>query len=183
MADETKRMIIKKGTGIPTIPISSDHRNGDWIATDIYDGEFYKDSDTGIVYNRSGVSIIKSGSVPNETVVLKFRVHQSGVSIPIVITYFNPSNFTLTTVRDAAGIYRVQGLVGELMATTTEKYEIIWNTNGLLGGSSVDIGPSTDEDLLLRTYDNTGTLGDNIINEFSGGTTASWSVVTVIKYS
>jgi hypothetical protein len=57
MADETKRMIIKKGTGIPTIPISSDHRNGDWIATDIYDGEFYKDSDTGIVYNRSGVSI------------------------------------------------------------------------------------------------------------------------------
>ena len=48
--DKYARMIIKQGTGIATVPASSDHRNGDWIATDIYDGELYLDTATGIIY-------------------------------------------------------------------------------------------------------------------------------------
>lgn len=48
--DKYARMIIKMGTGIATVPASSDHRNGDWIATDIYDGELYLDTATGIIY-------------------------------------------------------------------------------------------------------------------------------------
>jgi len=48
--DKYARMIIKQGTGIATIPASTDHRNGDWIATDIYDGELYLDTATGIIY-------------------------------------------------------------------------------------------------------------------------------------
>ena len=40
MSDETRRIIIKKGAGVPTIPTSVDHRDGSWLATDIYEGEF-----------------------------------------------------------------------------------------------------------------------------------------------
>lgn len=61
MCDKSSRMIIKQGSGVPTIPPSADHRNGDWIATDIYEGEFYQDTDTGLVYTRSGGNIFPAG--------------------------------------------------------------------------------------------------------------------------
>lgn len=60
--DQSARMIIKRGSGVPTIPVSADHRNGDWIATDIYEGEFYQDTDTGIVYTRNGATIEFAGT-------------------------------------------------------------------------------------------------------------------------
>lgn len=60
--DKFERRQIKMGSGVPTIPASTDHRNGDWIATDIYDGEFYMDTDTGLTYTRNGASIIPAGS-------------------------------------------------------------------------------------------------------------------------
>ena len=44
MSDITKRIIIKKGAGVPTVPSSSDHRDGTWLATDIYIGEFYQNT-------------------------------------------------------------------------------------------------------------------------------------------
>lgn len=59
--DTYARMIIKQGSGVPTIPVSTDHRNGDWIATDIYEGEFYMDTDTGIIYTSNGGVIQKAG--------------------------------------------------------------------------------------------------------------------------
>lgn len=59
--DQSARMIIKRGSGVPTIPVSADHRNGDWIATDIYEGEFYQDTDDGIIYTRNGASIEVAG--------------------------------------------------------------------------------------------------------------------------
>lgn len=55
--DEFRRMIIKIGEGVPTIPVSADHRNGDWLDTDIYEGEWYMDSLTGKLYTRYGNSI------------------------------------------------------------------------------------------------------------------------------
>jgi len=57
-ADETRRIIFKVGTGIATIPVSADHRNGDWLETDIYDGELYMDDATGNVYTSNGGVII-----------------------------------------------------------------------------------------------------------------------------
>jgi hypothetical protein len=58
--DKTARIIIKQGVGVPTIPVSTDHRNGDWIATDIYEGEQYMDTNTGLVYTRNGLTIVPS---------------------------------------------------------------------------------------------------------------------------
>jgi len=60
--DQSARIIIKRGSGVPTIPVSADHRNGDWIATDIYEGEFYQDTATGIVYTRNGATIEFAGT-------------------------------------------------------------------------------------------------------------------------
>ena len=58
MSDITKRIIVKKGNGVPTIPPSADHRDGTWIATDIYEGEFYLDLLSNDVYTNSGGVIV-----------------------------------------------------------------------------------------------------------------------------
>jgi hypothetical protein len=60
MSDITKRIIIKKGSGIATIPASSDHRDGTWLSTDLYIGEFYMNTANGKIYTRtsSGISEI-----------------------------------------------------------------------------------------------------------------------------
>jgi hypothetical protein len=60
MSDITKRIIIKKGVGIATIPASSDHRDGTWLSTDLYIGEFYMNTTNGKIYTRtsSGISEI-----------------------------------------------------------------------------------------------------------------------------
>lgn len=181
--NKKERYGIKQGSGVPTIPASASHQNGDWIATDIYEGEQYQDKDTGITYTRSGANIVKSGSVPNETVVLKFRIYQLGTAAPTVVLYFNPFNFTITTIRDAAGIYRVLGMTGELLTDTTKKYELQLNKGFLLSGSSIEIYPSTDTDVVIQSRDNTGTLSDNILNELDMGGNANWTVGTIIKYA
>ena len=57
MATEYKRIVIKKGTGIPTIPTSNDHTDGTWLATDLYVGEFYMDTATDKIYMRTAGGI------------------------------------------------------------------------------------------------------------------------------
>jgi hypothetical protein len=60
MSDIIKRIIIKKGAGIATIPATSDHRDGTWLSTDLYIGEFYMNTTNGKIYTRtsSGISEI-----------------------------------------------------------------------------------------------------------------------------
>jgi len=57
MATEYKRIVIKKGNGIPTIPTSNDHTSGTWLATDLYVGEFYMDTATDKIYMRTASGI------------------------------------------------------------------------------------------------------------------------------
>lgn len=57
MANETRRIIIKKGAGTPTIPSSSDHTDGTWLATDLYIGEFYMNTTNGKIYTRTTAGI------------------------------------------------------------------------------------------------------------------------------
>ena len=180
--DKSARMIIKTGSGVPTIPVSADHRNGDWLVTDIYEGEQYLDTDTNAVYTRNG-SLIQPLNIPTEQTVLKFRIHQTGTSAPVVIPYYNPNGFTLTTSYDAVGIYRVLGLTGELLADNTEKYEIEVSKGYLLSGSSIEFFPSTDESISINTRDNTGVNANDIMYETDFGGNANWTIVTIKKYS
>jgi len=57
MATEYKRIVIKKGTGVPTIPTNNDHTSGTWLATDLYVGEFYMDTATDKIYMRTASGI------------------------------------------------------------------------------------------------------------------------------
>ena len=57
MATEYKRIVIKKGSGVPTIPTSNDHTDGTWLATDLYVGEFYMDTATDKIYMRTAGGI------------------------------------------------------------------------------------------------------------------------------
>jgi len=64
-SDQKVRIINKKGSGVATVPASADHRDGSWESTDIYEGEWYLDEDTGFAYTRNGSSIVPlySGTV------------------------------------------------------------------------------------------------------------------------
>ena len=57
MATEYKRIVIKKGTGVPTIPTNNDHTSGTWLVTDLYVGEFYMDTATDKIYMRTASGI------------------------------------------------------------------------------------------------------------------------------
>jgi len=61
---EYARIVLKSSSGVPTIPPSSSHDNGDWIATDIYEFEIYFDADTGNMYTRIGGDIIALSPPP-----------------------------------------------------------------------------------------------------------------------
>lgn len=55
---EYARLITKSSEGLPTIPPSASHDNGDWSSNDIYEHELYMDSLTGFTYTRHGDTIV-----------------------------------------------------------------------------------------------------------------------------
>src|SRR5688500_4313505 len=61
--NEYARLVTKMASGLPTIPVSASHNNGDWLDTDIYEGELYIDSDTGKIYTSTASGIIDTGIV------------------------------------------------------------------------------------------------------------------------
>jgi hypothetical protein len=103
--DENVRIVIKQGSGVPTVPVSADHRNGDWIATDIYEGEQYQDTDTGVVYTRSsaGIEAVGGGGGAIQPKVWKAQIDQTGTSAPTLVELVNtlgvtPSRTTYSSV-------------------------------------------------------------------------------------
>ena len=117
MSDLTARIIIKKGEGTPTIPTSSDHRDGSWLSTDIYEGELYLDTTNGLNYTRYDNTIVElfptsTGLGGNEFVFvfskLDFPTPVSGV-ITLVdnYTYFITKTIDLTGDRLVGGVNSV----------------------------------------------------------------------------
>ena len=106
MCDEKKRMIIKQGSGVPTIPTSADHRNGDWIATDIYQGEMYLDTDTGIVYTRDTNGIVLVNGTGVHT-MYKAIIDQTSTTDPVETYVILNTIGTLTWSRVSTGYYKV----------------------------------------------------------------------------
>lgn len=76
------RLLMKRGSGLPTIPSSPDHNDGSWLSTDIYVGEQYMDVDTGVIYTRTNNNDIVQ--ISSQLVgVYKANISQSGTSAPI----------------------------------------------------------------------------------------------------
>jgi len=64
MATQDSRIKIKRSTvtgAVPTVPSSSDHTDGTWIATDIYKGELFYNQADGVLWTRgdSGIECIQ----------------------------------------------------------------------------------------------------------------------------
>ena len=91
--DQKRRLINKKGNGVPTVPATSDHRDGSWLATDIYEGEWYLDKDTGTAYTRNGSSIVSLSGSPLPTVT----------SITFADSPFTPATKKETILVNSAG--------------------------------------------------------------------------------
>ena len=103
--DKYARMIIKQGSGIPTIPASPDHRDGSWLNTDVYEGEQYLDTDTGIVYTRNGSSIeVVGGGGGNERAIIG-SITQAATSAPTLVFGKNNTGAIITPSRISAGEY------------------------------------------------------------------------------
>jgi len=103
--DRRARMIIKYGTGKATVPATSDHRDGTWLATDVYPGEWYIDTLTGQTYIRNGSNILSIG----DPTVLQFKgvIKQTGSGDPIVTPLTNTFNGlgTIVWTRLGVGVY------------------------------------------------------------------------------
>ena len=105
--DEKKRMVIKQNAGVATIPASADHRNGDWISTDIYEGEFKLDTDTGLIYTRNSTSITLSDGSPTYK-RFKAKISQTGTNAPtIAYTAINTLGITPTMGYTSLGNYTI----------------------------------------------------------------------------
>jgi hypothetical protein len=64
MATQDSRIKIKRSTiaaTVPTVPSSSDHTDGTWVATDIYKGELFYNQADGVLWTRgdSGIECIQ----------------------------------------------------------------------------------------------------------------------------
>mgnify|MGYP000500095389 CR=1 FL=1 len=77
--DKNVRIVIKQGSGVPTIPVSADHRNGDWLTTDIYEGEQYQDTDSGVIYSRTVAGIVPIGGGSLSGAISKTYVELSAI--------------------------------------------------------------------------------------------------------
>jgi len=117
--DINARIIIKQGAGVPTIPVSPDHRNGDWIDTDIYEGELYMDTNTGLTYTSNGGVIILSSGLPTSR-VWKAIITQTGTNAPALTVIENTLGVTVTPSYSAVGSYVLSGFASLLDTTSSD---------------------------------------------------------------
>lgn len=123
MSDETRRIIIKKGAGVPTIPTSADHRDGSWLATDIYEGEFYLDTaSNGIYTNINGVatSLNPTSGLAGNNFVFVFDKNDFPTAVSGVITLANNVTYFITTTIDLTGDRLVGGTNNALIGGSSE---------------------------------------------------------------
>lgn len=158
--DRYARMIIKTGQGVPTIPPSADHRNGDWLDTDIYEGELYQDTDTGLIYSRTGSTIYVVGSVA-EYKVYRANLSQTGTSAPTADVFENTLSGTPSFSRNGTGDYDMT-LTGEW---TADKTFIVMNNYPKSG--LVRVSRTTANAINITTYNTSFTLTDAVLEDTS----------------
>jgi len=161
--DEYVRMVIKQGTGLPTVPVSLDPRNGDWLDTDIFEGEFYQDLNTGKVYTRDAVGITTADGSPVLT-TYKAVLTQGGVLPPGETKIFQDDITGVWSYSDV-GTYRYTK-VGAF-ATTGRNLMFVQIINNLTTLSNFNLEIISADILELKTYDSTGTLANGILEDAS----------------
>jgi hypothetical protein len=174
--DENVRIVIKQGSGVPTVPVSADHRNGDWIATDIYEGEQYQDTDTGIVYTRSstGIEAVGGGGGAIQPKVWKAQIAQSATDAPYLNVLENTLGVTVVPSYSSVGTYLLSGFDSKLTDDTctsmvvslvndddyytwgrisTSIISIITSNAGVLADDVLDLGRWRESTITVTKYD------------------------------
>ena len=157
----TVRRAIKQGSGIPTIPVSTSHQNGDWIPTDIYVGEQYLDTDTGIVYTRNGNDIETVGGGQGQPKIWKAQITQTGTNAPVLTVLVNTLGVTVTTAYADVGEYLLNGFDLNLTGLTAVEITnaningliyLAVNTTSQIQVSVMNYGLSPNDDLINTAY-------------------------------
>lgn len=159
--DKYARMIIKSGSGIATIPASSDHRNGDWIATDIYDGEYYMDTDNGVIYTSNNGVIQRVGSNGNYLSAV-LVLDQTGTNAPTVTELVNEIG-TITANYTGVGQYTLTSSSLFTVGYTQVISQYFHKNSNYVECCAKDVDSST---ILLKSKDNTLTLTNGILNNY-----------------
>ena len=124
MSDETRRIIIKKGAGTPTIPTSNDHRDGSWISTDIYEGELYLDTTNGLNYTRYDNTIVElfptSTGLGGNEFVFVFSKLDLPTPVSGVITLVDNYTYFITKTIDLTGDRLVGGVNSVIIGGSSE---------------------------------------------------------------
>ena len=154
--NEFRRMIIKVGSGPATIPVSADHRNGDWIATDIYEGELYRDQDSGIFYSRDKQEIyfFEFGHK-----VFLGRIYQSGTAAPTTVEGSNNYTGGFTLARTSTGIYTITNSSPEFVIAKT----FVTITSGVFGNTSFEQVLTSTSVITIAVRNSAGALTDGIL--------------------
>jgi len=158
--DQFARMVIKRGTGVPTIPVSADHRNGDWIATDIYEGEQYMDTDTGIIYSRNGSGIFVVGSAGTYTSYVA-NLNQTGTNAPTADVLENTLSGTPTFSYVGVGQYELT-LTGEFLVDVTFIMVNNFVSNGLIQCFRKD-----NDDIVINTFNTSLAATNGVLSDTS----------------
>ena len=124
MSDETRRIIIKKGAGTPTIPTSNDHRDGSWLSTDIYEGELYLDTVNGLNYTRYDNTIVElfptSTGLGGNEFVFVFSKLDLPTPVSGVITLVDNYTYFITKTIDLTGDRLVGGINSVIIGGSSE---------------------------------------------------------------
>jgi hypothetical protein len=126
-------MIIKRASGLPTVPASADHRDGSWTVNDIYEGELYQDTDTGRIYTRQGTSIVDSVSA---NFVFVSSKGDFPPAVGGVITLANNITYFITAVVDLTGDRLVCGVNTTIIGGSSENCRL--KSTGLAGVSLIE---------------------------------------------
>ena len=152
------RLLIKRSSGKPTIPTSPDHTDGTWLVTDIYVGEQYMDTDTGIIYTRTlddDIVVVSDNNVGQAESVIS----QTGTAAITLDNVFVNTLSVTSNVRIDVGEYRI-GL-GSIYSGGTVQI-----TNGIGDGFVTAYFNGTD-DIFIYSYDAAGVASDDIIKNAS----------------
>jgi hypothetical protein len=126
---------IKRGSTVsevPTVAPSSDHTDGSWSATDIYDGEMYLNTADDKLFIRSNTNIVE--------IATSQQIASGGLDNRIVVTQSNVAT-TLGGIIDSTKEYFIDGIIdlGTIQITVPE--------NGMtINGYSFDLSGLTSSE-------------------------------------
>lgn len=123
---EYARLITKSSEGVPTIPPSASHDNGDWSSNDIYEHELYLDSVTGYFYTRKGDEIVRITTTSLDFV--PYRGATADLDLGAFDLYANKvwlydePNADYGSIHLTDGVFHVEDVSGHSMITFEDGY-------------------------------------------------------------